>query len=294
MIKERHIRLINKNFPPELIERLQWVCWKHKDGRKPPLNPLTGKLADVNDSATWASFKAASNAYLPNACDGLGFVLAKQFEQGADLVGIDFDDCVCGGLIEDDVLFWIKRLDSYTEYSPSGKGIHIFVRGCLPMEGRKSSKIEMYSDRRFFTVTGDRVSLTSGTIRWAQREIFALHRQAFPLAHLSETCTPANRPNRDTIDSDQDLMMKMFNSRSGAKIHALWHGDLSGHGGDWSRADLALVRHLTYWTRDNPEWVDRLFRQSKLMRPKWDEGRGDLTYGQRTIKRVFGWAGGEK
>ena len=63
----------------------------------------------------------------------------------------------------------------------------------------------------------------------------------------------------------------------------LWDGDLTFHQGDHSRADAALVAHLGWWTGGDPVRTDRLFRQSGLMRGKWDDRRGARTYGERTI-----------
>jgi hypothetical protein len=62
---------------------------------------------------------------------------------------------------------------------------------------------------------------------------------------------------------------------------------LHRHGGDHSRADLALCAELAIWTKKDAAWMDRLFRQSALMRPKWDEARGTHTYGQRTIGKAL-------
>src|SRR5439155_14668907 len=54
-----------------------------------------------------------------------------------------------------------------------------------------------------------------------------------------------------------------------------------------SEADMALCVKLASWTQKNPHQIDRLFRQSKLMRPKWDDRRGDQTYGQITIEKAI-------
>jgi primase-polymerase (primpol)-like protein len=56
---------------------------------------------------------------------------------------------------------------------------------------------------------------------------------------------------------------------NGDKFLALWRGDTSIHGGDHSRADQALVSMLAFWTNYDAARVDRLFRQSGLMRDKW-------------------------
>ena len=83
----------------------------------------------------------------------------------------------------------------------------------------------------------------------------------------------------------------MFASRHGSEISALFNGDISNYGGDDSRADLALASYLAFWTDNDLTRMDSLFRQSKLMRPKWDEKRGSLTYGEMTLRKALGSEG---
>jgi NrS-1 polymerase HBD domain len=80
-------------------------------------------------------------------------------------------------------------------------------------------------------------------------------------------------------------------ARNGGDVEALWRGETGRYDGDDSRADMALVAHLRFWTGADRARVDRLFRRSGLMRPKWDERRGTRTYGERTLDAVFA-AGG--
>ena len=75
-------------------------------------------------------------------------------------------------------------------------------------------------------------------------------------------------------------------AKNSAKFIRLWDGDTSMHAGDDSSADMALCNQLAFWTQD-PEQLDRLFRQSGLMRKKWDAKRGDGTYGERTIDEAL-------
>jgi len=79
----------------------------------------------------------------------------------------------------------------------------------------------------------------------------------------------------------------MSRSKNGAALDALWRGDTSGHEGDDSAADMALCNILAFWTGKNAGETDRLFRQSGLMRPKWDERRGRDTYGNITIQKAI-------
>ena len=83
----------------------------------------------------------------------------------------------------------------------------------------------------------------------------------------------------------------MLKGRNGVKIARLWHGDTSGYRSQ-SEADAALVRYLCFYLDLDAAAVDSAFRRSGLMRPKWDEARGGVTYGALTINGVVAsWRG---
>lgn len=86
--------------------------------------------------------------------------------------------------------------------------------------------------------------------------------------------------------SDTELLEKMFDSRYGYDLRSLFAGNTSSYASH-SEADLALVAHLAYWTNGDPYRIDNLFRQSGLMRDKWDELHGAKTYGELTIAKVL-------
>jgi putative DNA primase/helicase len=144
-----------ENIPRELRQRPQWVTYE--SGTKIPLDPRTGRYASTTDSLTWGTFEEA----LRRAEDqglGVGFV----FSSGDPFVGVDLDEC--RDPESGEVAQWaqeiIEELDSYTEASPSGTGVHVITKGKLPKSLSKAlpevgGKIEMYSQERFFTVTGN-------------------------------------------------------------------------------------------------------------------------------------------
>lgn len=156
-------RIAVENIPAELKERPQWVAWRYesRDGRwtKVPYDVRSGKRAEVDDPATWAGFDEAIAAARANKHDGVGFV----FSADDPYCGIDLDRCLdAEGRASPRARAIIDRLDSYTEVSPSRKGVKVWVRASLPIEGtgRRTNKvegfggIEMYHRSRFFTVTG--------------------------------------------------------------------------------------------------------------------------------------------
>jgi putative DNA primase/helicase len=148
----------------------QWVCY---DQSKKPINPSTGYGADCNDPTSWGTYDQARLAWKRNGYPGLGFEFVKEQE----LTGIDLDKCVIDGEISDFAQGILNRLNSYAEYSPSGTGIHIWVRGSIPANLKASDgpAIEMYDRARYFTVTGKRVSGTPETIEDRQEELTKLY-----------------------------------------------------------------------------------------------------------------------
>jgi len=87
--------------------------------------------------------------------------------------------------------------------------------------------------------------------------------------------------------SDEELIRRAQSARNGERFLRLWNGDSSEYGGDRSRADAALCCILAYWCGGDPDRVDRLFRQSGLMRSKWDRRSGDTTYSALTIQSAL-------
>lgn len=137
---------IFKNIPLELCQRKQWVCWvpEWRNGKmtKIPITPGTTSNARSNAPATWGTFEAAKASYLarPDYFGGIGYMFAK-------------DDPYVGG-DRDDNLSTEGLPPTYAEISPSGKGIK-FIARARGKYGRKTSKGELYSSGRFFTITGN-------------------------------------------------------------------------------------------------------------------------------------------
>src|SRR5262249_48705704 len=67
---------------------------------------------------------------------------------------------------------------------------------------------------------------------------------------------------------------------------ALWRGDTTAEDGDHSVSDFRLCLILCSLTNNDLDQVDRIFCRSGLMREKWDESRGDSTYGAYTISKA--------
>lgn len=276
----------------ELREFNQWVAYKlvpskDRPGKtdKIPINPATGKRASTTGPRTWSYYEAAEKAAKHYRLPGTGFV----FTELAGIVGIDLDNCIDDqGNLSPFAAGIVDAINSYTEVSPSGRGLHLFARAKLP-EGHRCREdgrgFEIYTQDRFFTVTGKHWPGSPQVIKDQQEAVEAVYRFVFgePAPASSRPAQPA-RP----VDlADVDLIERAKSARNGDKFTALWNGDTSHHNGDDSAADMALIRDLAFWAAGDAQRIDQLFRQSGLMRPKWDEKRGQQTYGQRTIDKAL-------
>ena len=159
--------------PPELRALRQWVLWvslPDKDGKKPRKLPKqTNDLdAKTNDPNTWTTFNAALDRHQRGGMAGIGFV----FSVDDPFIGVDLDDCLTDA---GTVKLWAAQIlerigPTYAEISPSGNGVKLWLRGKLPAgaTGKKRSwhdgSVEVYQERRFFTVTGDQLDDAPSTI----------------------------------------------------------------------------------------------------------------------------------
>lgn len=262
-----------------LSGRRQWVAWRYMEraGKrtKPPVNPHTGKDADVTDPRTWGSYEDALARAEQDQLPGIGYVLSA--DDG--LVGVDLDGCLdAGGNLAPWAASIVETLDSYTEISPSGTGLHILAWGRLPPGKRRAGPIEMYEYHRYLTFTDAFYDW-----RWALYErssaLAAVHAQYLG-AEPAERRAPASKPAANL--DDLAIVDKLFRSRAGQRVAALWTGNTAGYSSP-SEADLALAVHLAFYTQD-PGQIRRLVLMSGLgAREKWQ--RDD--YAAATIQRAI-------
>jgi hypothetical protein len=263
-------------FIPEVLIALdQWVTWKTIErDNKPTKVPfqLSGHTASSTDPNTWTSFEEVKDE------EFIGFVFSKT----DDLVFIDLDKCYDGSKAEPWAQKIIDMLDSYTEISPSNTGFHIFIKGAIPGPKRRTKRFEMYQDGRYSTITGN-VYQGKTEIKETQSELNQLYRVLFPDA---PSATKPIAPSKITM-KDKEILDIAFSAINGAKIRTLWEGGWNGDYPSQSEADFALLAHLAFYTQDSQQ-LDRLFRGSMLIRPKWDRSAGGgQTYGQYQITHVL-------
>lgn len=187
----------------------------------------------------------------------------------------------------------------YVEVSQSGRGLHIFgYSPSIPEHACKNIPlhIELYTSDRFICLgsggQGDMMHDASAPLNAVVARYFPQTEQ-LNSAEWTTTHNPAACP----IEDDARLIEKALNGKQGAgaifgskaTFRDLWERNTevlsdaypdADREYDASSADAAMAQHLAFWTGGNCERIERLMRQSALVRPKWDSHK---SYMQRTI-----------
>lgn len=286
------------NVPPELKRLCRWLVWRYSDSpnrrgkfSKVPYG-INDKLAPYTNPRLWLPFEAAGRQYKRGNYDGIGLVL------GDGLCGLDEDHCVGDSHIEAEAWGHIRHLDTYAEYSVSGTGIHCFAFGTLPSGGRKRGDHEIYSDQRFFVVTGWRVPGTPLTVESRGKELHEVHAMIFSSSSFgTPENAPASVPKPAPITqegegeresqaklriSDEHVIKLILQDPAASRY---WNGCPVGV--NPSQADFALACKLAFYTGKDLEQMNRLFRRSGLFgRAKDHARRRDTDYVQYTLRRA--------
>ncbi len=267
------------NIPELLRARPQWVCWRYeeRDGKptKVPYDPETGEKASSTAPRTWGTFGKALRAVEGGGYAGIGYVLTED----DPFTGFDFDKVrdPRTGKIEPEARELIDRLDSYTEASPSQRGVRVIVRAEKLGPRCRTGKIELYDEGRFLTLTGD-VLEGRDTIRDRQQVVNAIYQELFGDDGVRGGQVVYDGPRSPEL-TDEQVLAKAERAANGEKFRRLFHeGNIRDYGSR-SEADSALLWILRFWTQD-PEQLERLFNRSKLNRPKW---RKRPDYRKRTL-----------
>ena len=277
--------------PQELKGYKNWVCWQaypdpksHSGISKKPVNPKTGGLAQSNNPDTWSDFETAVRESAKYS--GIGFMFSNSPFFGVDLDDMpnDIQDYQNGGA-DNIISEFVNTLQSYTEFSQSKTGVHIICKGTLS-EGRRKAKndsggFEMYENGRFFVVTGNYCS-EYGYINDCTESVKPLHSK-----YLGKAAEP--KPNKNitvNLNSVDDIVRAACSAKNGSLFKALYSGDFSAYSSQ-SEADMAFCNMLAFWCGCDAEKMDAIFRQSGLMRDKWDRKQSGTTYGVITLQKAI-------
>jgi putative DNA primase/helicase len=257
---------MNDNHIPELLKgQLNWGVWGVVgEPPKAPFQPnyllrFTAVPAKSGVHETWGTFAAAVDCVNKGLAKGIGYEFdGRPSPAGRGIYGIDLDHVISdGGAVTPEARAVVEGLNSYTEVSPSGHGLHIFVtadRADITRHRRQGGFVEIYSNARYFTVTGNVYggfdSLADNPV-----ELQQLH-DRYLLPEPSKSVVPAY-PVDSPQSADESLQRGLLKD---PVLRSCWNGERRG--GDESASDQALMNKLAYWCNANPSAMIAAFMSS--------------------------------
>lgn len=272
------------NIPLELRVLKQFVLWRYEDvgAAKPAKIPYqpSGQRASVTDSNTWSTFDSVLKHV--GSYSGIGFV----FSDHDPYSGIDLDDpsFLADGVTPNpnyqiDFNRQIKiahEFDSYSELSPSGKGLHIIIKGKVP-DGKRTNYIELYPHGRYFTMTGN----------VHNNKPIADHNELLNTLWAQMGGVNKSIPTivTDTAETEADdiIVARASNAVNGEKFLKLHNGDWLNMYPTQSEADYAYIDMLAFYTQNRAQ-ITRIFKNSALMRDKANKRK---TYLSSMVNNAF-------
>ena len=248
-----------ERIPKALQFYRQWVVWKFEDqgGMKPtkvPYSPAFSGKASVTNPNSWGSFNEAVARFNDGGYDGIGFVLTAD----DPFTFIDYDDTKG----DNELLQWHQNVhntfNSYSEWSPSGTGVHSIVKGRVA-RGRRRNCLEVYSELRFMTMTGNVVM----DLEIAERQdmLDELYEHLGGNQEIIELAS--DQPQRE---DDNTVMERMWAAANGDKARDLFTGDWQKYYPNQvgaSEADFGLIDIIAYYSQNRGQ-IKRIFSYSEL------------------------------
>lgn len=244
-----------EKLPAELRALKQWCLWKYVDvgGEKPTKVPFqpNGEKTSVTDPLSWCTFEQVVRTFYNGGFDGIGFVFSEHDPYA--FVDLDHTDNPEYAARQ---LRIFNEFNSYSERSPSGKGLHIIVKGAIP-KGRRRDSIEVYSSERYATMTGDVFNSHSFIV-----DRNDLLNQLFSQMGGLPTIQTYNGNDPERED-DATIIKRAAEATNGERFLALHRGEFQGLYPSQSEADFAYVDIIAFYTQ-NREQIIRIFRASPL------------------------------
>lgn len=287
------------SIPQELKTSCRFCAWKMEKGKggkgahgssrltKVPYKPGTNQKAQTNNPNTFSDFADAMKAYAMGGYDGIGIRVAS------GIGAIDIDHCIREDGTLNDVAASVLGIfkDAYFERSPSGTGLrgffkvdedYIFDKTVYYINNRTHG-LEVYlpgATNRFVTVTGnqyregsvphDMEALQTVLDTFMKRKTQVTNTHIEPCSYLT----------------DEQVIEHAKNSANGERFMDYYNGDWQKYFDNQSDADMGFVSMLCFWCGCDEEQIDRIFRSSGMMRPKWDRKQAGTTYGAITIRNA--------
>ena len=294
------------NYPAQFREQ-RFCCWKwaKQSGRdtKVPYNPKTGMRAKTDDLTTFSTFdEALEQMETVPSYAGIGVNIAETGEGLAHVGCIDLDHCIKDDNTLSDSAEEVLNLlpDALAEVSPSGTGLHLFF--IMPDEfnfdgntyyinNRKKGK-EIYLPGlikpHFMTVTG-KIYRKGGMV------VSSDQLQSFLNTYMKRASAikvNVKIPSGGSVLTNEEVIAKLA-AEPDQKFIDMYRGNWEEYAPadseiNWTQsdADMTVLMKLAFYCRGDMAQMDELFRESGLMRPKWDRKIADTTYGVYSMTKA--------
>jgi putative DNA primase/helicase len=249
-----------QNIPDLLRVKPNWVVWGLPgEPLKAPFQPnsllhLRPIPAKSGVSSTWDSFENAVQCVQRGLAQGIGY----EFD-GSGIYGVDLDHVIGdNGTITPEAQEIVEGLASYTEISPSGHGLHIFVtadNANITRHRKQGGFVEIYTNARYFTVTGN-VYGDFHQIAHRSAELQQIH-DRFLLPAPTPPVPIIRSPPISLADAEDTLRRGLARDHV---LRACWNGEMRR--GDESASDQSLMNKLAYWCNADPQAMIAAFLQS--------------------------------
>lgn len=286
-----------QNIPQELRNLKQWGLFElkwveaRKKNTKIPINPYDGSAGKSNDPNTWSDFDTAMRALNDvERADGLAFYFANGYV-GLDIDHIDsnLEDWRAGDNDPNNLVNKFQDLtdNTYMEVSQSGTGIHAIFKGKIPGKRRRKGNYEMYQTGRFFALTGNNIIPDPIIKSMSDDEMKTLYEFLFGKDNIVQLHSESD--NITPVDlSVAEIIKRAENSaKTGTRFTMFMKGGWEQFYSSHSEADMAFANDLAFWTGRDFHKMDTIFRNSSLMREKFDEKHGAVTYGTSLLNKAI-------
>ena len=235
---------------------------------KAPFNPdslLSGRPfpAKASISNTWSSYQNAAECVERGLAIGIGY----EFD-GSGIYGVGLDHVIDENGVTPQAREIVGNLSSYSEISPSGTGLHVFVLAPdadISRHRKKDSFIEIYTEARYFTVTGNLYGYTR-IIESRASELQMIY-DKYLLSGTAQKTAAYSHPAAVQSNSEQERFLRTGLERD-KNFASLWEGERR-HGNE-SADDQALMNKLAYWCSADIAAMLKTFMQSPYYSGKDD------------------------
>lgn len=274
------------NIPRELKNENRFICFNDK---KQPINFITLNPISIKQQKNFMSYKKALEC-LENSpkIKGIGFVLGNGSKN--NFCGLDIDDCIdANGNISSEANEIIEFLDTYTEISPSGNGVHcIFYaqksgKNCKIYKEDWCKCLELYDKDRYFTLTGNMIR--NKNIAYRQNECDEIYNTYFKnfIFTREELNSKSSHACHD-YSSNFEFALNMDNVLS---YYWLGNRPLKSE----SENDFALMGKILFWIGyENIDIAIRYFMESPYTQQKDEKHKRKIfstNYLRNTAEKII-------